>query len=577
VGVLRSVEEDEYQPVYSLLVVRDVGRRVQPRSVGELLEEHATNVKSCGSIARAGDGWLEAAASSEYQAVRLEAHDSPPAADHGDWADVVETPYASMGEVGLMLLTWSPVANPLELGPSGLYRVRVARRPAREGEGDVWRLQFWPVAAPPEAPRWFVRSQPFLGKPGSAATDLVSLVLWAQEGDTAITAGWLADRLLATPDEVRQAIEYAAQGGLLDLTGEPGDPLAALTLSVRQRRARPGRVHQPAPPGPPWRHQPAPSGPPRRFQPPTGAPPRAGFVSPGGEVVAWRDGQAVILGGQASRLVRRALETAYGVALVGEEETTLVRPDGQVDRFGGPSRYPAAVDESGRLFAFVEFRSGRRAWTRLHLIDLADGSRQTLPWDETDHFLEVIAVRGGVVSFAQRSHGDRTMQWVPGSEPQTLPYRLRRLDASTGTAVGFKGDGELLLIRPDGSSQRLDADPTVTLAPGARFLYTFRYDPPAILVSDVDGPVAPPRTFALPPGSRTDMAPWGRPVWEDPEHVVLMVEQWWQVGAPAIRLNVCTGAFEAVPLPPEARNGPVLVEPLLARAMPGAGARSPRA
>src|SRR5262249_53177112 len=157
-------------PEFGTLVLRDLGRPVRPSQVGPspvgaLLEEHATKGSGCGSFARAGNGWLHGNLLGGDHPVVLGAHDGPPGPDARDWVDVLETPYASTGEVGLMLLTWSPVKHRLELGPPGCYRVRIARRPASGETGEVWRLQFWPVATPPEAPRWFVRGRPFLDRP----------------------------------------------------------------------------------------------------------------------------------------------------------------------------------------------------------------------------------------------------------------------------------------------------------------------------------------------------------------------------------------------------------------------------
>jgi hypothetical protein len=50
-------------------------------------------------------------------------------------------------------------------------------------------------------------------------------------------------------------------------------------------------------------------------------------------------------------------------------------------------------------------------------------------------------------------------------------------------------------------------------------------------------------------------------VWEDPQRVVFTVEDGWQIGIPVLRLDVRTGQFENVPLPPATGAGTVLVEP----------------
>jgi hypothetical protein len=151
------------------------------------------------------------------------------------------------------------------------------------------------------------------------------------------------------------------------------------------------------------------------------------------------------------------------------------------------------------------------------------------------------------------------MRWVPGSDPEPLPWGLRQLDPYTGVVLARDGRAEPLLVRPDGATLRLGPDPTVMLAPGARRLYTFREDPPRLLVSDVDSPAATPREYPLPAGARIADAPWGRPVWEDPDRLLILVDAV-RAGMPAIRLDVRTGAAEAVPL--TVAGATLFVEPL---------------
>jgi hypothetical protein len=158
VGLLRAVADDEYQPEFATLVVRDAGRGAFPAGE-ELLDEHGGAQVDTGTVAGAGNGWLMAAVSDEYQRVWLEAHDGRPVDDAAAWSDVLETPYGSAtGVVELTWMTGRPNAPTVELGPPGRYRVRLSRRPA-DDEGDVWRLQFWPDAGR-ALPQWLARSGP---------------------------------------------------------------------------------------------------------------------------------------------------------------------------------------------------------------------------------------------------------------------------------------------------------------------------------------------------------------------------------------------------------------------------------
>ncbi|WIX75391.1 hypothetical protein QRX50_28155 [Amycolatopsis carbonis] len=114
-----------------------------------------------GTVATAGDGWLHGTTGDPYQAVRAEAHDGPPDVRLGDWEDVVETPFHSRsGSVTLGMLTGGTFGDELNLGATGLFRARVCRKAADEGEqGDVWLIQFWPVPGTSEAPRWLKRTR----------------------------------------------------------------------------------------------------------------------------------------------------------------------------------------------------------------------------------------------------------------------------------------------------------------------------------------------------------------------------------------------------------------------------------
>jgi hypothetical protein len=253
---LRSVfDNDDYRPEYGTFVIRDVPRPDQVRPpVGELLAEYAVETQPSGSFARAGDGWIEGVAADGDHTVRIEVYDAPPDDDDlSEWDDVLETPFATSGVVRLARVVGGPVGDPIELGPSGVYRVLFARRPATAGDDpEGWpceyRLRCWPVAAAPEPPRWLRRSRPlvdgppaggpraFDGRYRSAITDVVMLALWAAESATPVTLVWLADRLLTTAATVRAVIEHPRAGQALSVDGDLDDVDAPLRVTVLAKK-----------------------------------------------------------------------------------------------------------------------------------------------------------------------------------------------------------------------------------------------------------------------------------------------------------------------------------------------------
>jgi hypothetical protein len=266
--LVRVFEEREYWPEFGTFLIRDVPRpdRAGP-PVGALLAEYAVDTQPCGSIARAGDGWLDGVAADSRHVVRIEAHDAPPDADLAGWPDVVELPLATSGVVGLALVTGGRAGGSVELGPPGLYRVRFARRTVEEGANpEGWPCEYllssWPVRAPAEPPRWVRRGRPlvdeaagernaFDGTYRRAVSDVATLVSWAAEGATPVTLRWLADRLLTTTATVRQIIERPIAAGVLSATGDLDDADTPLTITVHPRQpARATTVGRPAVPGP---------------------------------------------------------------------------------------------------------------------------------------------------------------------------------------------------------------------------------------------------------------------------------------------------------------------------------------
>jgi hypothetical protein len=286
-------------------------------------------------------------------------------------------------------------------------------------------------------------------------------------------------------------------------------------------------------------------------------------VTADGDLVGWRDGTPELLARLGDARPERALETAYGIVLLNSREGTLVRPDGRVDRFGADLQPGAALSEDGRYLAVEELRHGRRSWQRLHVVDLADCSLRTMPWDG-DGGLWVTAMHGGVVYFLGGGGASpASMRWRPGSEPEALPYRLESVDAISGAALAYDGEPGVVVIRPDGSRHRVPVNPPVALAPGAERLYAYRYMPPAVTFYEVATGADQPRIHWLPRHSEVSTTVPSRPVWEDADHLLVLLDAPTpELDAPAVRLDVRTGAFERVPLTGDAGYRPMLVEPM---------------
>jgi Family of unknown function (DUF6042) len=428
------------------------------------------------------------------------------------------------------------------------------------------------------------------------ASDLAAVVMWAVEAPAVVSVQGLAERLLATPEEVRASLRHAADVRLLEVDGDPAERTASLRVRLLPKRGlqssyRPEPQRAPVP-GPPWNRPAAPAAAaaaaarparpvppggrgepgtvvfatPGGYRPPLGAPPRAGLVSAGGDVVVWRDGEPIVLARLPDRQPHRALETAYGIVVLsfGERRgAVVIRPDGRVDALGAELAPQLARSEDGRHLAVNESGGGRRRWSRLHLVDLADGSRQTMPGrdDECHH---VVALHGGVVYFQAGHALTGTVGWSPGADPELLQHHVDQIDPLSGTRLAHDDQPGVLVVGPDGTARRVMIDPRVGLAPGGERLYAYRHSPPAVTLFEVATGAADPRVFWLPPGSQTSTTVPGHPVWEDAHHLLVSLEHHRpDVGAPAVRLDVRTGEFEGVPLTEAAGYRPLLIEPLL--------------
>jgi hypothetical protein len=59
-GLVRAFEDHEYWPEYGTFLLRDCGPPSPARvRVTELLGANAVEAQVCGSIGRAGDGWVD--------------------------------------------------------------------------------------------------------------------------------------------------------------------------------------------------------------------------------------------------------------------------------------------------------------------------------------------------------------------------------------------------------------------------------------------------------------------------------------------------------------------------------------
>lgn len=237
----------------------------------------------------------------------------------------------------------------------------------------------------------------------SFASDILSTVLWTLPRPTVVTVAALADRLLASPDEVRRTLRFAMGEKLLDVEG---DFDGEITLTVGPGRAA---TVQPATPAP-VAYTPTISTP-AHHDLPVGPPPRAGIITADGAVMVWRDGAPVEFARIPADTYRlRPIECAFGILV---NTLTLVHFDGRVEHLDHQLTGSMQVSEDGRLLAVAESDDGRRARTRLNLIDLTNGSHQRMPWPQHED-VTLLAVRGGAVFFAGEPVGGMTP--CPGAE-----------------------------------------------------------------------------------------------------------------------------------------------------------------
>lgn len=427
------------------------------------------------------------------------------------------------------------------------------------------------------------------------ASDLVSVAMWSPDAVVTTSVAALAERLLVSEADTRGAIRYAARAGLIEVDSDPTAPTGPITLTVLIKGAPAGsrrvgrsdpvaraprlgatitrRPTGPRSTRPPSGTQPPPDQEPSLARPKPGRPPLAGYVSPTGDVVVWRNGRPVVLARHGGSQVSVALESRHGIVLVTTSGAALIaRPDGTLDTLATGIRPAGTLSDDGDHLAVVESTHGRRASDRLHLVALADGGRRTMPWDESRIGLSVIAVHAGAVYFG---HESSSLRWIPGGRPEALPYRLAQIDPLTGNRLVNDGQPGVVVIDAEGGSRRVAVGGDLRLAPGGIRLYSSRGAPPAVSFFDVAATAARPTIHWLPEECDPSQGRPYAPIWEDRFHLLiptrltrgLRLTRWPRPTSgphPAtLRLHVETGGTELVTLADPRASAAVYVRPWL--------------
>jgi hypothetical protein len=236
-ALMRFHDEAEYWPEFGTVVIRDAtsatGRWQEFQSVA--LNEYDGPL--FGTVARAGEGWIQMNAGDGRHRVRVEAHDLPVAVTDEPWLDVMETPYScATGAVGLTTMTSGPgYYGVLEIGHPGLYQVRVCRRSGDEA-GDRWLVQFWPDDDVP-GPRWLVRRQRAtpgwahqVTDPSTVFQDVYALLAWSPNATVVTTVTDLSRRLLLDERVIARSLRTPHRQ--VHVTGDPDDHSAPLTITL---------------------------------------------------------------------------------------------------------------------------------------------------------------------------------------------------------------------------------------------------------------------------------------------------------------------------------------------------------
>jgi len=376
--------------------------------------------------------------------------------------------------------------------------------------------------------------------------DLCCLLAWAQMTGRPVTVASIAASTGASRADTRRCLIAAATDGLT-LEGPIDDPDELLRFRwddpPHSAKASPSTdVVADAPDARPrpaagarWFGRPE-RDPWARAQVDVGPPPRAGVVDRSWQLIRYPRGQAVTVC-RGENYATRAVETAHGVLFDGQ----LVTDDGQARPTGLDALGFFALSEDGTHVAHVEERTGRHPRWWLHLVDLADLTRTTMPWPER-RAVSVVALHEGTVYFSGDWPGDEPQDpgggvWQPGEVPIRSAEPLRAVDPLSGTRLLVDDEPGVLVVTPGHRARHVLLNEP-RLVPGGRELFTLRYSPPAVTIFDVETGAAAARVHWLPPGTIDDVA---GAVWEDRTHLLVAMRG----DHPLVRVDVARGTVEA--------------------------------
>ena len=263
------------------------------------------------------------------------------------------------------------------------------------------------------------------------------------------------------------------------------------------------------------------------------------------ELLIWQAGVPVLVA-KVEQYAERAVTTPHGILVLGPRKAVLVRPGGEQVLLATVPDSNIALSADGRLVAIAGVDLSDQPKFVLCLADLADGSISSV---ECLAMPSIDAVRGGVVYYRARTgdqDGRADLAWAPGSAPVRAhspgapgPRVAAALAAASGPYVPTGTEGTPLTE----TGLRFGSH----LAPGGRWLYGFRQQPPALSVAEVRGDVlGPPRVWPVPPGCATAWGGNRRPTWEDADHLLLVNPHGTIPGTRVIRVDVTTGTVERV-------------------------------
>jgi hypothetical protein len=240
VALVRFHDEDEYWPEFGTVVIRDAvsATRRWWDFQSRALDEHEGPL--FGTVARAGEGWLQLNAGDGPHQVRVEVHDLPVAVLDEPWLDVIQTPYScGTGAVGLTTMTSGPgYYGVMEIGDPGSYQVRVCRRSGDDAR-DRWLVQFWPcddvrppwwlVRRPRSTPGWTYQ----MADPATVSPDVYAVASWSPAATVVTTVTDLGRRLLLDDEIITRTLRTPDR--YLHVTGNPDDRSAPLTITATTR------------------------------------------------------------------------------------------------------------------------------------------------------------------------------------------------------------------------------------------------------------------------------------------------------------------------------------------------------